>query len=143
MKGGLIVEATITIDAPVSKVWQALTSPELIAKYLYGAKVTTDWKVGSSITYEGEYNGKTYKDKGVIETFEPNHVYASTYWSSMSGKEDKPENYNLVTYTLLEAGDKTTVNLTQNNVADAVEQEHLTANWYATLADLKDVAESL
>jgi hypothetical protein len=59
-----------------------------------------DWKEGSAITYEGEYQGKAYKDKGLIEKLEPEKIFQSTYWSSMSGKEDKSENYNIVTYTL-------------------------------------------
>ena len=60
--------------------------------------LASDWKEGSSITYTGEYEGKKYKDKGVIKKMIPKEIFQSTYWSSNSGKEDKPENYNLVTY---------------------------------------------
>jgi hypothetical protein len=31
----------------------------------------TDWKEGNTITYEGEYEGKTYQDKGVVKKFRP------------------------------------------------------------------------
>ena len=38
-----VAKATINIDAPTSKVWDALTKPELIKQYLFGTEVTTDW----------------------------------------------------------------------------------------------------
>lgn len=44
-----------------------------------GTTVTTDWKVGSPIQYEGEFNGKKYKDKGEIKEIFPNHLFLSTY----------------------------------------------------------------
>lgn len=59
-------EATTTINAPASKVWEALIDPDLIKQYLYGTEVTSDWKVGSPITYKGEWQGKAYEDKGQI-----------------------------------------------------------------------------
>lgn len=143
MKGTYIAETFVNIDTSAEKVWKALTTPEHIAKYLYGAKVTSDWKEGSTITYEGEYNGKHYRDKGIIKTFEPNKVFASTYWSSMGGKEDKPENYNLVTYTLTGGGEKTLVTLTQDNIATDEEKQQMLMNWNGVLAELKKVAELL
>jgi hypothetical protein len=56
MNNKFIAEATTIINAPVSKVWQALVNPKIIKQYLFGTDVITDWKVGSPITY-GE-NGK-------------------------------------------------------------------------------------
>ena len=53
-----IATATTTINAPASKVWDALTKPEQIKQYMFGTEVTTDWKVGSPITYKGEWKGK-------------------------------------------------------------------------------------
>lgn len=142
MKGQLIAEASIGINANKSKVWEAITTPQLIKKYLMGTNVTSDWKEGSAITYTGEYNGKTYHDKGVIKKTEPEKLFQSTYWSSMGGKEDKPENYNLVTYKLTEDGDKTTVTLTQDNVQSEKDKEHVTQNWNMVLKKLKEVVES-
>ena len=48
-----VAKAAITINAPASKVWDALTNPDLIKQYLFGTEVTTDWQVGSPITYRG------------------------------------------------------------------------------------------
>ena len=43
-----------------------LTSPEAISRFMFGAKVDTDWEEGSPITWTGEYEGKPYQDKGEI-----------------------------------------------------------------------------
>ncbi len=137
----LIADATVTIDATAADVWRAITTPDTIKKYLMGTNVITNWKVGSPIEYEGEYNGKAYHDKGVIKQFEPGKLFQSTYWSSMSGKEDKPENYNTVTYRLYEADGKTTVTITQNNIHSEKEQHHAAENWSMVLKELKKVVE--
>lgn len=141
MKNDLIIETSITINADASKVWKAITTPALIKKYLFGTDVKSDWKEGSPISYEGEYQGKSYKDKGVIKKFEPEKFFQSTYWSSMGGKEDKPENYNMVTYKLSPKGSKTVVTLTQDNIHSEKEKEHVTENWKMTLEGLKKVVE--
>ncbi len=100
MSKGYIAKATITIDAPASKVWQALTSPEMIKQYLFGTQVATDWQVGSPITYSGVWQGKPYQDKGKILQVEPQKLLVSTFWSALSGLADIPENYNTVSYAL-------------------------------------------
>lgn len=138
----LIAETSISVDATPAQVWKALTTPKLIKKYLMGTDVTTDWKEGSPITYKGEYEGKQYHDKGIIKKIEPQKVLQSTYWSSMSGKEDKPENYNLVTYTITEIKGKTVITLSQDNNATEKEQAHSTKNWKLVLKKLKEVLES-
>ena len=52
------------MESNPAEVWDALTDPEKIRQYYLGADVTTDWKVGSPITWRGEWEGKTYSDKG-------------------------------------------------------------------------------
>ena len=142
MKNTLIAETSVSVDTTPAQVWKVLTTPKLIKKYLMGTDVTSDWKEGSTITYNGEYEGKKYHDKGVIKKIEPEKILQGTYLSSMSGKEDKPENYNLVTYKITKRDDKTVITLTQDNNATEKEKEHSTENWKAVLKKLKEVAES-
>lgn len=142
MKNSLIVEASIRVDASPAQVWEALTTPKLIKKYLMGTNVTSDWKEGAEINYTGEYEGKKYHDKGIIKKLEPEKIFQSTYLSSMSGKADKPENYNLVTYRISEEDNKTIINLTQDNNATEKEKEHSTKNWEMVLEKLKEVVEN-
>lgn len=142
MKNNLIAETSISVDATPVEIWKVLTTPKLVKKYLLGTDVTTDWKEGSAITYSGEYEGKKYNDKGIIKKIEPEKIFQTTYWSSMGGKEDKPENYNLVTYKLTKSGDKTVITLSQDNNSTEKEKEHSTENWKAVLEKLKEIVES-
>jgi uncharacterized protein YndB with AHSA1/START domain len=130
-----------TINAPVEKVWEALTTPELIKKYFFGTHVKSDWKVGSSIIFTGEWEGKTYEDKGTIKELEPNKKLKYTYWSSMSGIEDKPENYVNITYDLTADGENTQLTITQDNIPGKEMKEHSIENWNKVANGLKKLLE--
>src|SRR5512139_2005305 len=115
MNSKFVAKATSIINAPASKVWEALTQPDLIKQYLFGTQVTTDWKVGSPITYEGVWEGKAYKDKGVILQVEPGKLLVSTFWSALSGLPDIPENYQTVRYELAAEDGGTRLTILQDN----------------------------
>jgi uncharacterized protein YndB with AHSA1/START domain len=121
MNSKFVAKASTTVHAPASKVWDALTRPELIKQYFFDTNVVTDWKEGSPIYYRGEWKGKPFEDKGTILHVEPNKRLVSTHWSPLSGVPDTPENYHTVTYMLSEHDGHTDVTLTQDN--NASEQE--------------------
>ena len=100
MRHDLKVSNTIEINAESAAVWEALTNPELIKEYLYGTETVTDWKAGSEIIFQGEYQGQKYRDKGIIKEIVPGKFLSYTYWSGFTGLEDIPENYSLITYDL-------------------------------------------
>src|ERR1700755_2518587 len=100
MKSNIKGEAQIRLNASINAVWDALTNPTTIKKYFFGTDTHTDWKVGSPIRFTGEWQGKKYEDKGTILAVEKNKLIKYSYWSSMSGIEDKPENYLIVTFDL-------------------------------------------
>ncbi len=141
MNEKFVAKAAITINAPASSVWEALTKPDLIKQYLFGTQVTTDWKVGSPITYEGIWEGKAYKDKGKILQVEPGKLLVSTYWSAMSGLPDDPENYQTVRYELSTEGSGTRLTLTQDNNATQEDANHSAQNWNMVLGGMKKLLE--
>jgi len=137
----LIAKAAITIDAPAAKVWEALVKPEIIKQYLFGTDVTTDWKVGSPIKYTGVWQGKTYQDKGKVVQFVPGKLIVSTYWSSMGGLPDTPENYKTVRYELSSQGGQTQLTITQDNNASEEDARHSEQNWQMVLEGIKKLLE--
>ncbi len=141
MKNNMTVSVKISIDAPVAKVWNALKKPEIIKQYFFGTEAKSDWKVGNPVTFRGEWEGKSYEDKGTIIANEPNKLLSYSYWSSMSGKEDKPENYANVTYELTQRNNATDLTVTQDNIADEKTKEHSEQNWRSVLSDLKKLLE--
>jgi uncharacterized protein YndB with AHSA1/START domain len=136
-----IAEASITIHAPTSKVWDALTQPPLIKQYLFGTDVSTDWQVGSPIIYQGVWEGKVYQDKGIILQIEPEKVLVSTFWSSLSGLPDIPENYKTVRYELSAEGSGTRLTVTQDNNDSEEEARHSEQNWEMVLKGMKKLLE--
>ena len=139
METQLILKKTVTINAPVEKVWDALTNPELIKQYLFGTTAISDWKEGSSLLFTGTWDGKEYVDKGTILTFDRNKVFKYNYWSSFSGLPDVPENYAEITFTLEPVGSKTNLHLTQGNIANETSLEHSDNNWGEVLKKMNDI----
>jgi uncharacterized protein YndB with AHSA1/START domain len=142
MENELIAKATTTIHASASKVWDALTKPDLIKQYLFDTEVISDWKEGSPITYKGEWKGKAFEDKGRILKMEPEKLLMSTHWSPLSGVPDSPENYHTVTYKLSEKDGSTEVTITQDNNASEEEKAHSEENWKTVLAGMKKLLEA-
>lgn len=141
MKNNLTAKASVDINATAAKAWDALTNPEIIKQYFFGTNTETDWKVGSPIKFKGEYNGQTYEDKGTILAMEPKKLIKYKYWSSMSGIEDKPENYVDITYELSGDDNKSTVSVTQENIPNEKMKEHSEANWKMVLDNMKNLLE--
>jgi uncharacterized protein YndB with AHSA1/START domain len=136
-----VATAEIEIEAPAGKVWSALTDPEQIKQYMFGSQVVTDWKPGSPIVWKGEYDGKTYEDKGEIVEIEAERRLRVTHFSPLSGQEDVPENYHTLVYELAEGGGRTRVSLSQDNNPSEEAAAHSRANWEKMLAGLKQVVE--
>jgi uncharacterized protein YndB with AHSA1/START domain len=141
MKSEIKAEVCVNIHGTVENVWEALTNPELIKLYFFGTNTVTDWKAGSPIKFYGEWEGKHYEDKGTILEVETEKLIRYSYWSSMSGIEDKPENYVIVTYKI--DGSDNDVNLTvmQENIPDEKMKAHSIENWNKVLDGLKKVVE--
>ena len=138
---GHVATASVKVEAPLAKVWTALVDPETIRKYMMGANVVSDWQEGSGIVWEGEFDGKSYKDKGTILRKDPERLLQYTHFSPLSGQQDSSENYHTVTITLAPEGSSTTVTLTQDNNDTDEARTESEQNWKAMLDGLKKVVE--
>ena len=137
-----VARARVEIDATPRVVWQALTDPRQVARWMSGTDVSTDWRVGSPITWRGEMNGAAYEDKGeILVSDEPTRL-SMTHYSPLMGASDEPENYHTVTYDLSADGDGTTVELSQDGNDSAEQAEQFGANWQGMLDALKKTVES-
>jgi uncharacterized protein YndB with AHSA1/START domain len=142
MDTNLIARSSIIIQAPGEKVWSALVDPEAIRQYMFGTHVVSDWKEGSPIVWKGEWQGKSYEDKGVILQFKPGRTMQYSHFSPLSGLPDRPENYHTVTIELSAEGSQTRVALSQDHNSTEEERRHSEANWGSMLASLKKYLEN-
>jgi uncharacterized protein YndB with AHSA1/START domain len=137
----LKVNTEINFKAPAAKVWQGLTDPAMVKKYFFGTNLESSWKVGEPITFSGEWDGKKYQDKGTILDIDPGKFVKYSYWSSMGGTEDKPENYADITYSLAEKDGETKLTITQDNVKNQEAKEHSEQNWKGVFEELRKLIE--
>lgn len=142
MDKNLVAQQSIEIYTIADKVWDVLTNPEKIKIYLFGTETSSDWKVGSPILFQGEFNGQQYKDKGNVLECENNKKLTYSYWSGFSGLEDKEENYSLVTYDIKElGGGKVLFTWTQQGFASEDGQCHTEKGLVPMLEQIKKLAE--
>ncbi len=141
MEKNLIARASVLVNASSARVWEALVSPEAIQQYMFGAQVVTDWREGSAIIWKGEWQGKSFEDKGVILQLRPGQKLQYSHFSPLSGMPDQPENYHTVTIELSGEGQQTRLHLAQDKNATEEEQAESEKNWGLMLAALKKFVE--
>ena len=140
-----IMNKTVHINAPTSHVWQMLTTPELMKKWMMSdidMEIITDWKVGSPFEIHGTMNGKSFENKGTVLQFEPDRALQYSHLSSLSRLPDEPENYAIVAFRLNPMGDQTALTLTLSNFATESIYKHLAFYWNVTLEVLKQMIET-
>ena len=136
-----MAKVSTVIDAPKEEVWETLTDPDAISRYMLGAKVTTDWQEGSPITWEGEWEGRSYQDKGTVREVRAPQILEYSHFSPMTGLPDVPENYHTVRIEVVEDGAATRVTLIQDNNETLEAKDHSEGNWQTMLDGLKKVVE--
>jgi uncharacterized protein YndB with AHSA1/START domain len=137
----LSTSTSTTIRAPAQKVWEALTTPELIRQWFFGVDTETEWTPGSPIVHRGEWQGKPYVDKGQIVRFEPPELLVHTHWSDLSGKPDSPEHYQEVSWALAERDGATELTITERNLPSEEGKALSEQSWKTVLDSLKALLE--
>ena len=135
------IRSATRIDAPIDRVWKAITTPAEIKRWFFGVDTESDWKVGSQLVHTGEYQGKPYVDKGEILEIESPRRLVHTHWSDISGKPDMPEHYQTVAWDLAERDDGTQLTITEQNLPSSDAARTSEAAWAAALKSLKEMLE--
>jgi len=137
-----VVEVGTSISAPASAVWKAMQAGAMFP----GTEIETDWKIGHPITFKGEWQGKSFTDRGEIQTLSEGRELSFTHWSDNEGSGRRPASYHLVKYELEPAGQGTRVTLSQFNEGedksiDARTKAEFEKNWTMMLEGLKKSVE--
>jgi len=141
--GGKSVNKTIHINAPTSKVWETLTNPELMKKWMFETEIniSTDWQVGNPIVIRGNMHGMNFENKGTVLQFEREKLLQYTHLSSLSRLPDKPENYSVLEFRVTPNENQTAITLTLSNFPTESIYKHLAFYWNVTLEILKRMIE--
>ena len=135
------IRSSTTIDAPMERVWQAITTPSEMKQWFFGVDTEADWRPGGRLVHRGEYGGKPYVDKGEILEFEPPRRLVHTHWSDVSGLPDAPENYQVVTWDLTQREGGTELAITERNLPSDDAAKTSEKGWESVLGSLKRLLE--
>jgi uncharacterized protein YndB with AHSA1/START domain len=139
-----VFHKVVYINAPASRVWQTLTTPESMKKWMMPdieLHIITDWKVRSPMITRGVMNGKHFENTGTVLQFEREKTLQYSHLSSMSRLPDRPESYSVFAFKLQPIGDQTMLDLTVSNFPTESIYRHLAFYWNVTLEVLKKLIE--
>ena len=135
--------STITINATKQRLWDALTKPELVKLWQYGSDLATTWQVGSKIEFVTKWEEKEFRQWGSVLDFSPPDKLTYNLFAPGPGLEDKPENYFIMKYVLTESGDKTKLEIIQEDNRPNAVQEPPQGDENPILQAIKKLAEEL
>jgi hypothetical protein len=133
--------SAVTINAPIAKVWEALTQPELVKKWQMGSDLLTDWKVGSEIRFKNEWEGQVFEQWGKILEFTPYEIIKYTLFALTPDLEDRPENYFTMSYVLSQNIDSVHLLINQEDNRPGSVQDEPTGEENEILNALKALLE--
>jgi uncharacterized protein YndB with AHSA1/START domain len=115
--------STVRLNAPINKVWDSLTKPELVKQWQYGSDLLTDWKVGSEIRFKTYWEGQIFEQWGKVLELVPQKLIRYSLFAPRPDLDDKPENYFVMNYILSEEKSFIRLDIIQeDNRAGAVQE---------------------
>lgn len=128
------------IKTTPEKLWDALTNPAFTKQYWFGIAVTSDWKVGSPLTYLS--NGETKVEGKVLVADRPK-LLSYTFREAFGESSKEPP--TKVTLELEPEAGTETVRLTVTHtdfVAGSKHRPSISGGWPAVLSGLKSLLET-
>jgi uncharacterized protein YndB with AHSA1/START domain len=109
------IERKIDLPVPLERVWRAITQPQELSNW-FSDRVYLDLRVGGEIILEWDAYGRA---TGVVEVLDPPHTFAFR-WRAHGVSPEEPlaaDNSTLVTFTLVQTGEGTRLELIEMGFA--------------------------
>ena len=127
----------IYIKTTPERLWEAITNPEMRAKYTFGAEVTSDWTPGSS--YEARGQGHLIFG-GENEEVDPPRRLVQTFRAQW-GDDVKAEGTSRVTWEIERVGDSCQLTVVHSELRENANPQ-LYGGWMMILSGLKTLLET-
>jgi uncharacterized protein YndB with AHSA1/START domain len=127
----------IYIKTTPERLWQALTDPEMRAKYTFGAVVTSEWTEGSP--YQGRGFGNLIFEGENLVVDPPRRLVQS--FRALWGDDVKREGTSQVTYEIQPIGDSCKLTVTHDQLREGANNQ-LYGGWPMVLSGLKTLLET-
>jgi len=129
---------TTYIETTADKLWHALTDGDFTARYWFGHRVASDWKVGS--TYRFAKQGNPSIEGKVLESDPPRRLVYT--WDPCS-EEAKRERTSRVTFDLEARGNIVKLTVTHDNLDEGGKTyRDISGGWPMVIASLKSMLET-
>ena len=139
-----MAHASVAIDAPRAKVWDALVNPETIKQYMPVTNVVSDWRENSPILWKSEFQGKPFEIKGKVLRLERGRLLEYDHSLPIfrsSAATRSPVRSQRVTIELQDEGVQTRVSVTEQGNKNRRELEHSEGSWRMVLHGMKALLE--
>lgn len=127
------------IRTTADKLWTALTDLEFHRQFFLGARMESDWKVGSSwrITYP---DGRVTDSGEILEVDPPRRLVIK--WRNEFMPEVKADGYTRCTFVIEHEGDMMKLAVTHEADGPHKLLEHVSKGWPLVLSSLKSLLET-
>jgi uncharacterized protein YndB with AHSA1/START domain len=129
----------IYIRTTPERLWEAITDPEIRSKYNFGAGVTSDWTVGSSLDMRVEKGDIRLAEGEVLEVDRPRRLVHTM--TALWGEDVKSEGVSRVTWEIEPVRDSCRLTVTHDQLREGA-NDQLFGGWPMILSGLKTWLES-
>jgi uncharacterized protein YndB with AHSA1/START domain/DNA-binding transcriptional ArsR family regulator len=129
----------IYIRTTPERLWDAITNPEIRAKYNFGAGVTSDWTPGSSYTMGHPKTGLLLGEGTNLEVDPPRRLVQTM--TALWGEDVKAEGASRVTWEIEPVGDSCRLCVTHDQLREGA-NDQLYGGWPMILSGLKTWLET-
>jgi uncharacterized protein YndB with AHSA1/START domain len=130
----------IYIRTTPERLWEAITDPEIRARYNFGAAANSDWKVGSKLEMKVARHGDLLLGEGEILEVDPPRRLVHTMVALWSG-DVKAEGASRVTWEIEQIQDSCRLTVTHDQLREGANNE-LYGGWPMILSGLKTWLET-
>jgi uncharacterized protein YndB with AHSA1/START domain len=132
----------IYIKTTPERLWEAITDPEIRAKYNFGSRVESEWKVGARVVnvHEGAGTEGNLLGEGEVLEVDPPRRLVHTL-RAMWGEDVKAEGFSRVTWDIEPVGDSCQLTVTHDQLREGANNQ-LYGGWPMILSGLKTYLET-
>jgi uncharacterized protein YndB with AHSA1/START domain len=129
------------IDAPLEKVWAALTQPEFTRQYYGGRSIQSEWTTGASIKFLRPDGGIDLV--GEVLEIAPPRLLSCTYHDAPGRHDLPPEAPSRLTFEVTAAHNVTKLTVTHDQFQPGSTLiHHVTQGWQMIFSSLKTLLET-
>ncbi len=129
----------IYIKTTPEKLWEAITSKEMRAKYTFGMEVSSDWKKGSRYEGRGWQSPAPILEGENLEVDPPRKLVQSFH--ALWGEDVEREGTSRVTWEIEPVGDSCKLTVTHDQLREGANAQ-LYGGWPMVLSGLKTLIET-